>query len=55
MLKSPCKDCEKHDTDFPGCIDDCEILKKLQSEHRRSFDYYINYNSLDSETYSIGS
>jgi hypothetical protein len=30
MIKSPCKDCEKHETQFPICLNQCEIIKQVQ-------------------------
>jgi len=30
MVKSPCKDCEKHKLLFPKCLDNCEILSQMQ-------------------------
>ncbi len=27
--KSPCKNCEKWEKNFPGCENDCEILDKI--------------------------
>ena len=30
MIKSPCKDCEKHEFEFPTCFEACEIIKIAQ-------------------------
>ena len=32
MIKSPCKTCEKHKKEFPGCMDDCDPLNEIQTE-----------------------
>jgi hypothetical protein len=30
MIKSPCKNCEIYETDFPVCSEGCVLLKKVQ-------------------------
>ena len=30
LVKSPCRECENR-KDFPGCIEKCEMLDKIQS------------------------
>ena len=30
LVKSPCKDCSTRDN-FPGCIEDCEVLDQIQT------------------------
>lgn len=30
MIKSPCRNCEKHKIEFPTCLSDCQIIKQAQ-------------------------
>jgi len=30
MIKSPCRDCNKHELEFPNCFDNCERIKEAQ-------------------------
>ena len=30
MVKSPCRNCEKHKQEFPKCFDTCVIIKEVQ-------------------------
>ncbi|RLC27681.1 MAG: hypothetical protein DRH32_09965 [Deltaproteobacteria bacterium] len=30
-VKSPCRDCARYSTSFPGCVDDCETIDKIQT------------------------
>lgn len=30
MIKSPCRNCEKHKQEFPKCFDNCNTIKEFQ-------------------------
>ena len=30
MIKSPCKDCQLYEQDFPTCFETCDLLKEVQ-------------------------
>lgn len=36
MIKSPCKNCEKHKEEFPECFKACEIIKRVQRKDGHS-------------------
>ena len=31
-MESVCKNCDRHEKEFPNCLDECERLKKFQNE-----------------------
>lgn len=47
LIKSPCSECEMQ-KNFPGCIDDCTVLDKIQTILARGISCTRNFSSLES-------
>ena len=43
LVKSPCKACATR-TDFPGCMEDCELLDQIQTVLSDSISCANNYS-----------
>jgi len=59
MIKSPCRDCEKHKKQFPKCFESCQILKEIRrQEHDETvktvndFECMENYKTTYTRTYT---
>lgn len=50
LVKSPCKECATRG-EFPGCMDDCEILEQIQSALSDSMSSANNYSV--AETFDV--
>ena len=50
LVKSPCKECATR-SEFPSCMDDCEILEKIQSALSDSMSSANNYSV--AETFDV--
>ncbi len=52
LVKSPCKACSTRE-DFPGCMEECELLDKIQSVLSDSISSANNYSVM--ETFDVPS
>jgi len=50
LVKSPCKACPTR-ADFPGCMDDCELLDQIQTVLSDSISSANNYSA--AETFDV--
>ena len=50
LVKSPCKECVNHEV-FPSCMEDCEILEKIQSQLSDSMSSANNFSV--AETFDV--
>ena len=50
LVKSPCKACPTR-KDFPGCMDDCELLDQIQTILSDSVSSANNYSA--AETFNV--
>jgi len=60
MIKSPCRDCEKHKKQFPKCFENCQILKEIQRQVHdetikttNGFEHSENYRVTYTKAYTF--
>ena len=46
LVKSPCKECNQRE-DFPGCMEDCEVLDQIQTVLSDSISCANNYSVVE--------
>jgi hypothetical protein len=47
LIKSPCKECHAR-TNFPACIDDCNVLDKIQTLLAQGISCSRNFSAVES-------
>ena len=54
MIKSPCKNCDRHKKDFPGCLEMCKRLEEIQQRLVKLENTNMNYEYSSSNVYEFG-
>lgn len=54
MIKSPCRECERHECEFPTCFNHCETIRRVQKECRNNESHIkTNLTYVPSENHSF--